>query len=248
MADDISPEVKLFMMEQLSEFRKENDAKLEKATRHGTAVFTAIAALIAILTSLGVWQFGTSSVETAVTKWFQQKGFTELDTNAHRLVRDIQSRSETAEIAFSHIQNFERNLLGQLPIGSVVAFVGETETLGGGVQSIKGNANWLVCNGATYDGRILPDLRDRFVKGLKASERILSMGGKNSSTHTHSGTSGQADKAGPSQGAREGCNNSTTLPELGHKHAFTTGANSDESDPYNNTPAFISLYYVIKVR
>ena len=90
-------------------------------------------------------------------------------------------------------------------------------------------------------------LQDRFIIGWSTNNSPLATGGENTNSHTHSGQTESADSVGESQGAGWGSHNGTQLPEESHGHPFSTGNNSDLDEPYNNAPAFMATYFIMRI-
>ena len=88
---------------------------------------------------------------------------------------------------------------------------------------------------------------EKYNSERKVRDNLGTVGGANSRKHTHVGTSG-ATEAGLSQGAKMPYHNGTPLPHKEHVHSITIGTNSDGDDAYNNAPAYVSLYFIIRIR
>lgn len=143
-----------------------------------------------------------------------------------------------------------------IPVGGIIPWVPLDASAN--VNTVSGSipAGFRLCTGpdaqddpsTAFDETRIPDLRDRFIKGVDETQTALSEGGSHKNNHNHSGTTGGANNAGPSQGAAAPYNNGVVLPQSGHGHGFTTGSNNDAQTAYSNAPAFVSLFFIIRVK
>lgn len=181
-------------------------------------------------------------------------------------------------IQYDDINN--RPALFETPVGEITAYY---QKAGSQIR-----ADYLICDGTEYLindypdlGAILPtsspnkfkvpDLRDRFIKGLGQNELIGTTGGSNliilhtsnlpahrhegftnlDGTHTHDynivpqrnnvATGGNATRP------EYPTNNATTSSAGLHKHSFTT-SNEGSNVPYPYLPPYYSLVYIIKAK
>ena len=261
MANEITPEVKLYIIEQIAELRKEIDLKnnqikiefrsdLDNSKKRGTTIFAAIASVIGILTVLGVWQFGKAGLESAADDWAKTKGLDEIADNIKNWSATVKLNKDKSEQKFNELRSFvdnSKNLLVLSPVGAIIPYSGDLEKISNDLFSVKGNKNWMLCNGALFENKRLPDLRDSFIKGLANDENLMNKGGRNSDIHFHSGITDYSNHIGPSQSAKEPFNTGILVTEKNHNHNFSTSNRSDSSNKYNNAPSFISLNYIMRI-
>lgn len=121
------------------------------------------------------------------------------------------------------------------PIGGIILWSGSINSL---------PAKWALCNGATVNGVVTPDLRDRFVVGAGITYGVNATGGSKdailvshnhtgttsieSQSHTHSGTTANESQSHTHSGTT-GDNN------VGHTHSGTTGGESQSHTHSGNT-------------
>ena len=140
------------------------------------------------------------------------------------------------------------------PVNAIVAYSGGTATLPSG---------WYVCNGGTVGGKVLPDLRSRFIYGASSALDLGSTGGSDTHTHTSGNTSSagshthsvSASTSGPSatynalSGGASGAAtashthsvNASTQPSGSHSHTVGTSAAG------SNLPPYVKLYYITRL-
>jgi hypothetical protein len=147
-----------------------------------------------------------------------------------------------------------------IPVGAVLAYAGPVEAAPSepDVLYVKGNRNWVVCNGATIrapdtvskmldadtdrPGTQVPNLRDRFVKGAVRS--IFVRGGANARSHSCRLAVGGGPRLRANIGNQFG---HVSIVDSGILDSVQVRTSSDEEE-YNNAPAFLSLYYIIRVK
>jgi hypothetical protein len=121
------------------------------------------------------------------------------------------------------------------PIGGIIMWSGSINAL---------PAKWALCNGATVNGVVTPDLRDRFVIGAGQLYGVNATGGSKdailvshnhtgttsieSQSHTHSGTTGNESQSHTHSGT-------TGDNRVGHTHSGSTGGQSANHNHTGNT-------------
>lgn len=169
------------------------------------------------------------------------------DLNAAQQKRAKQGLIATVDQAVNDVQGIGSRVVETervvVPIGGIIMWWGDANKLPDGFELCDGKP---LMKGAQLGSK--PNLVDKFVKGVGVKQKRGFSGGSHKDSHTHSGTTKKSNNAGPSQGAKLGCNNNVTLPEVKHSHDFNTNVNSNHSTAYNNAPAFVSLYFIIRVR
>lgn len=121
------------------------------------------------------------------------------------------------------------------PIGGIIMWSGSINAI---------PTKWALCDGATVNGIVTPDLRNRFVIGAGELYTVASTGGSKdaslvshqhtgttgteSQSHTHSGTTGTESQSHTHSGT-------TGDNSVGHTHSGTTGTQSANHSHSGNT-------------
>jgi len=143
------------------------------------------------------------------------------------------------------------------PIGVVVPYTKPAATLPEG---------WYVCDGGTYEGVTVPDMREKTVLGIASDEgdgNLLETGGSkthdhqnpntaSSGSHSHS-ASGTTGAATTRINVPTGTGTLVAAPEHNHTLNFTTGSGGGHShsvgdtESANNMPPNLKAYWVIRL-
>ena len=158
-----------------------------------------------------------------------------------------------------------------VPIGGIIDFSGSF----GGTNNrfpIDGetgeiNTCWCLCDGITTNGRTVPDLRGKFVRGADNNYPSGSIGGSDKHTHTMSGSVGSTTlttssmpshthgvdtgvvngsgctRAEPYEGVGATCSVKSTGDSGSHTHSLTDAKVSSGS----SLPAFYSLAKIMRI-
>lgn len=143
------------------------------------------------------------------------------------------------------------------PVGGVIPYSKPVATI---------PAGWYVCDGGTYEGEVVPDLRGKFILGLAAGEdddELLDEGGAETHEHTNPNT-GDGGSHGHNASGTTGNSTSSTSVAAGsgssvgaathyHNVNFSTGnAGSHNhsvgnSGSANHLPPHVKMYYIIRL-
>jgi microcystin-dependent protein len=153
------------------------------------------------------------------------------------------------------------NFNGSIPIGGIIMWSGATVP-----------SSWALCNGATVNGVVTPDLRDRFIVGSGSAYNIGNTGGANAVTlsiaqmpaHAHGGVTNTdfPDHAHNIQNTERkvAAQNQTSVlsyNEIGGAAASTSGATARHQHPINaeggstaheNRPPYYALAFIMRVQ
>ena len=108
------------------------------------------------------------------------------------------------------------------PIGGIIMWYGSVATI---------PAKWALCNGATVNGIVTPDLRDRFVLGAGSTYAVNNTGGSKDAVviqHNHTGTTSVESQSHTHTGT-------TSTESQSHTHTGTTGTESQGHTHSGNT-------------
>jgi microcystin-dependent protein len=179
MPEEVSPESKLYVKEEIEKTRKEIKEEVEKVSSKATKTFTTVAIVIGLITGLGVYGSAKHYINTAVEA--------NLGTDT---LAEIQNNRDKARNSYKQIVEYEKDaekiLSGRPIIGTIAPYGGEiVETTPGDPYQVQ--LGWFFCNGASLDREEykdlfdvigvafgapdpntfnLPDLRGRFVRGV----------------------------------------------------------------------------------
>jgi hypothetical protein len=121
------------------------------------------------------------------------------------------------------------------PIGGIIMWSGS-------INSIP--AKWAICNGATVNGIVTPDLRNRFIIGAGENYSVNGTGGSKDAilvSHQHTGTTGTESQSHTHSGTTSNESQSHTHSgttgdnSVGHTHSGTTGTESATHSHGGNT-------------
>lgn len=190
MPEELSPESKLYVKEEIQKSSKEFKGEIEKVKSQTTKVFTTVVIVVGLLTGLGVYGGAKNYINKAVNENLEEAGITELKSKAQELVEKINSHEAQAKKSYNNIAGIETQaekiLSCKMIIGTIVPYGGEiVERKAGEATEVK--EGWFFCNGASLDRKKyedlynvirvafgapdldtfnLPDLRGRFVRGV----------------------------------------------------------------------------------
>lgn len=179
MAEDLSPESKLYVKEELEGVRKEIREDLERVRSKSTRTFTAIAGLVGLLTCIGVYGLAVKYIDTAIDRGFSDKGVAELESKVRELVKGAEETCGRINDAESKAQEILHRMEEFLQPGIVAPFAGPIGEVPNG---------WLPCDGRELNTREakyaklyaaigkawgggantfrIPDLRGVFLRGV----------------------------------------------------------------------------------
>jgi microcystin-dependent protein len=199
MPEELSPESKLYVKEEIENVRKEIREDVEKVKSKATKTFTTVVIVVGLFTGLGVYGLAVSYIDTAIKQGLEDKGITELKSKAEGLVKQaeghvkqIEGHETQAQQSTSRVADIENILSNKMIVGTIVPYGGEiVETTPGDPCQVR--EGWFFCNGAGLDRKEyeelfdvigeafgepdddtfnLPDLRGRVTVGAGAGEDL----------------------------------------------------------------------------
>ncbi len=178
MPEEVSPESKLYVKEEIEKTRKDIREEVEKVNSKATKTFTTVAVVVGLITGFGVYGSAKNYINTAVEAKLGTETLAEIENNK------IQARNSYKKIV-EYESKAERILSGRTIIGTIVPYGGKIESTSGDPCEVQ--PGWFFCNGASLDRKEhkdlfdvigvafgepndstfnLPDLRGRFVRGV----------------------------------------------------------------------------------
>jgi len=106
MAEELSPESKLYVKEEIEKMRKEFKEDLEKAQSKATKTFSAVAMIVGLLASVGVYSLAKSSIKNAIENELEKTTIKKLGADANDLVFKIGSLKGRAEESAKDAEGF----------------------------------------------------------------------------------------------------------------------------------------------
>jgi microcystin-dependent protein len=143
------------------------------------------------------------------------------------------------------------------PVGGVIPYSKPVATI---------PAGWYVCDGGTYEGEVVPDLRGKFILSLAVGEdddELLDEGGSETHLHTNPNTgaggshnhaaSGTTGNSTASTVVAAGSGGSVGAATHYHNVSFSTGSGGShthsvgDSGSANHLPPYTKMYYIIRL-
>ena len=106
MAEEVSPESKLYVNEEIEKIRKEFREDLKDAQSRATKTFTTVALIIGLLASVGVFGLAKSYVNTALSNTTIKK----IEANANDLHDKIVVYEKEANDSYKKIAGYEQQV------------------------------------------------------------------------------------------------------------------------------------------
>jgi hypothetical protein len=178
MPEELSPESKIYVKEEIENVRREFKEDLKEARNKATKTFSTVALIVGLLVSLGVYGLVKSALSATTIKTLEEQ--------AKGLHGKIEGYEKDANTKLSQIINDANDIRSyKVVVGTIVPYGGEIEEKG--LEPIEVAEGWLFCNGAPLkrkdyqklyevigkafgapndDTFNLPDLRGRFVRGV----------------------------------------------------------------------------------
>jgi len=173
MPEEVSPESKLYVKEEIEKTRKDIREEVEKVNSKATKTFTTVAVVVGLITGFGVYGSAKNYINTAVEAKLGTETLAEIENNK------IQARNSYKKIV-EYESKAERILSGRTIIGTIVPYGGDIpgkkpirkkvlqglryveieipdNTPGDPCQVKPG---WFFCNGASLDREEYKDLFD----------------------------------------------------------------------------------------
>lgn len=184
---------------------------------------------------------GTTQATVRILETETSKEFENGDTNIVHTERYITFASGAGAVNWSEFKRIDSLLNLQsriLPPGT------NPQLFSGNVASLPDG--WHFCDGGTYNGITVPDLRGRFIVGYNTDdfdynaigkvggEKQVALTGANNGPHTHTYTTENSRGSG-SPGAEDGTGGIDTK----------TTSSSGTGTPHENRPPYYTLAYII---
>ena len=139
MPEEVSPESKLYVKEEIENVRKDIREEVEKVNSKATKTFTTVVIVVGLITGLGVYGSAKYYINTAVEAKLGTETMAEFEE--HR----IQAKNSCNEIV-KYETKAEEILYGRTIIGMIVPYGGEiVETTSGDPCQVR--EGWFFCNG-----------------------------------------------------------------------------------------------------
>jgi len=114
MSEELSPESKLYVKEEIEKVRKEVKEEVEKVKSKATKTFGTVVIVVGLLTGLGVWGLAIKYIDDAVNKGLEEKGIADLLAKATTHVQDINDLVVEAKVSHKSIEDMEKDLKDRL--------------------------------------------------------------------------------------------------------------------------------------
>jgi hypothetical protein len=100
MAEELSPESKLYVKEEIEKVKKEVQSK-------ATKTFTTVVMIVGLVTGMGVYKFAKSHIDTTIKDGLKQQGITELKSKAEEFVKEAEGLVADANNSYKTITDIE---------------------------------------------------------------------------------------------------------------------------------------------
>ena len=164
MPEELSPESKLFVKEEIEKIRKDIREEVEEVKSKTTKTFTTVAIVVGLITGLGVYGIAKSYINTAVEA--------QLDADT---VAEIENYRGEAKKLYNKIAEYETDandilssLSSHMVIGTIVPYGGKIED---SEEPIEVREGWFFCNGALLKRSDYPLLYDVIKDAFGAPNR-----------------------------------------------------------------------------
>ena len=161
MPEELSPESKLYLKEELEKVRKEFKEELKEAQSKSTKIFSTVAMIVGLLTALGVYYPAKNSIKNAIDKAFEGTTIKNLEeevafscdnikkyeVDANDLHAKIASYEKGASDSYNNIIGIETNARQIIPVGTIIPYGGEIVGTKPG-EAFEVREGWFFCNGA----------------------------------------------------------------------------------------------------
>ena len=124
MAEEMSPESKLYVKEEIEQIRKEFKEDLKEVQSKATRTFTTVALIVGLLTGLGVYLGLDYTISKALD-----------ETSIKELTAKIEGYEKEANASFTRLKNFENNLSENRAEINGCAWVGDIKFVWGTEKS-----------------------------------------------------------------------------------------------------------------
>jgi hypothetical protein len=107
MAEELSPESKLYVKEEIEKARRGFKEEVEKAKSKATKTFSTVAIVVGLLTGLGVYGGAKTYIDNAISEGLNDKGFTDLMTDATNYAEKAKGFMADANNSYINITDIE---------------------------------------------------------------------------------------------------------------------------------------------
>ncbi|MCP4263534.1 MAG: hypothetical protein GY774_39410 [Planctomycetes bacterium] len=135
MAEELSPESKLYIKEEIEKVRKENREEIEKVKSKTTKIFTTVVIVVGFLTGLGVYGAAKSHINSEIQRELSNTTIQNLTEDTIHLHGETFEHEKDANDILSKLKKFEQDPSknGYACLGSIKLIWG-TETSRAGVD------------------------------------------------------------------------------------------------------------------
>ena len=107
MAEEVSPESKVYVKEEIEKIRKEFKEEVEKAKSKATKTLSTVAIVVGLLTGLSVYNGAQTYIDTAISKGLEEKGITDLVADVNNYVEQTEGLVADANNSYNSIVEWE---------------------------------------------------------------------------------------------------------------------------------------------
>ncbi len=186
MAEEVSPESKIYVKEEIEKSRKEIREEVEKVSSKATKTFTTVAVVVGLVTGLGVYGSAQHYISTTIKDALGTETLREFETNKTKAEQNmIDVKSQMAE-AKSNVQEIiALKKIVYLPLGTILPSMLDPNSFAKAVGDLdRTTREWALADGrdvtdsnygklllsnntsSTSEGITLPDLRGMFLRGM----------------------------------------------------------------------------------
>ncbi|MHC4546096.1 MAG: hypothetical protein ACYS9C_18355 [Planctomycetota bacterium] len=189
MPEEVSPESKLYVKEEIEKTRKEIKEEVEKVNSRATKTFTTVALVIGIITGLGVYGSAKHYISATIQDKLGTETLKEFEKNkitagqnmieSERLIAEAKSLIAEANDNLNEIIQLKK--IAYLPIGTILPSMLDPNTFAKAVgdppvfDPVK--SKWALAdkrevtdaNYGKFIGNITPDLRGMFLRGMNVN-------------------------------------------------------------------------------
>ena len=105
MSEELSPETKLYVKEEIEKVRKEVKEEIEKVKSKATKTFSTVVIVVGLLTGLGVYGLARDYMKTAINEGLTEQGIQKLKSEAEGHVQDINDCVVEANVSYKSIED-----------------------------------------------------------------------------------------------------------------------------------------------
>ncbi|MHC4440466.1 MAG: hypothetical protein ACYS3S_24210 [Planctomycetota bacterium] len=109
MSEELSPETRLYVKEEIEKVRKEVKEEVEKVKSKATKTFSTVVIVVGLLTGLGVYGIARDYMKTAINEGLSGQGIQNLRSIAEDRVQDINDYVEKATVLRQDIDEIKKD-------------------------------------------------------------------------------------------------------------------------------------------